>query len=145
MATPQTTENAYAGKRRADFGNDFPEYATPPLDERRLDTGPIAEALGYTSDRLDLIEHKLGDLNGLLMRLGHNLRPVLTGDGEGALSDPPRETSPEDPEAIDRRSTIARRIAALGRRADDLGSIVSYIAAKVEQLDGALELDGVDR
>lgn len=132
------------------FGRDFdvPEKGDPRTSPRPVDparaTGPIADALTYTADRLDLIEHKLGDLNGIIERLGHNLRPVLTGDGD-AIGEPTRETTPEDPSAIDRRSTIARHITALGTRAENLGSIVSYIAAKLEQIDDNLELEGVLR
>lgn len=107
-------------------------------------TGPIADALAYARDRLDLVEHKLGDLNGVLEALGYELRPVLTMDGD-TLDEPDRETRPEDPEAVDRRSTVARRITALGTRADELASIVGYLRDKAAGIRDALELEGVTR
>lgn len=164
MAGPQTNEHAepaYSGRRRADFPDAGttveairprdpwdaarpvdPTYPAEPTPDR--DTGPIAEALGYAVDRLDLIEHKLGDLNGIIERLGYELRPVLTMDGDG-IPEPMRETTPEDPSAVDRRSTVARRIAALGHRADDLASIVGYLRNKAAGIVDALELEGVAR
>lgn len=148
------TNEATAGKRRAaHFGDDFPDvarpmtepspgYSTPTLEARNA--GPIAEALGYAVDRLDLVDHKLGELNATIERLGYELRAVLADDGDRPEPAPPGPRA-EDPEVMDRRSTVARRIAATGHRADDVAGRVDYLRFKLEGILGALELEGVAR
>lgn len=103
----------------------------------------IADAILYTSDRLDRIEHVLGDLNGVVMRLGSDLGPVLTdGTYEGPMSNP--ETTPADP-AYDRRSTLAQNITRLGDRADRLATATAYVRDLVGAIAEALELGGLGK
>lgn len=105
-------------------------------------TGPIADAIRYGRDRLDRVEHVLGDLNGAIERLGYDLRPVLTGGGPPELPGP--GTLPRDPQEADRRSTVARQVTALGDRADELANIAGYLRDKVVALVEGLELTGID-
>lgn len=106
--------------------------------------GPIADAFRYATDRLDRVEHVLGDLNGVLERLRYDLRPVLTADGE-AMHEPALPAGLDEPTPEDRRSTVARRIARLGIRADQLADVAGLLRDKVACIVEELELEGVAR
>lgn len=96
----------------------------------------IPTAIEYAADRLDRIEHVLGDLNGVVMRAGSQLGPILSGGGYAEPPTAPADPSPgEDPT----RSTIARQVTALGRHADDLADVVTAIRHRLEAV-----LDGVE-
>ena len=58
---------------RSDLG-----LADAPDEPLRRAT-PIEDAFGYAVDRLERLEHVLGNLNGVVMRAGVDLAPVLTG------------------------------------------------------------------
>lgn len=139
-----TNTTATEGRRRLDtasiearpastFGNDFPEHAPQPATAPR----PMLEdSLGYTDDRLDRLEHLLGSLNATVMRAGSVLEPLLT---DGSYIEP--EANPAtDVEPDQRRSTIAKRVARIGHRADNLADATSYIERRVEAILDALEI-----
>lgn len=103
-----------------------------------LGEGPIPEALAYAVDRIDRLEHVLGDLNGVVMRAGTDLAPVLTGGTYTDTDDAPPMGDEPTPE--DRRSTIARRIGALGSRVDGLADATTAIRHRLEAILDAVEL-----
>lgn len=115
----------------APFGNDFIEAAQPPR--------PVEDAFAFTNNRLDRLEHMLDSLQGTIQRLANRLTPVLTGGTYGRPEAPGdtinAETTPED-----RRSTIARRIAGNGQRADYLADLVVRLERDLEDLTDALEV-----
>ena len=141
---PATTEPT-EGRRRLVLDEDNGLIEKPATNaEPQPATGPIADALAYARDRLDRIEHQLGDLNGVLEALGYELRPVLTMDGDGIPEPAGVDGRAEDPQ-VDRRSTVARRIHSLGDRADYLADVVGYVRNKAVGIREALELEGVTR
>lgn len=95
---------------------------------------PIDDALGYSVDRLDRVDHMLGYLTDTITDLTNRLEAVLT-DGTPATY-PTMETLAGDPSPEDRRSTIARRIHALGDRAD---TVASRVADQRDRLVGILD------
>jgi hypothetical protein len=121
------------------FGNDFPEHAPQAMAPPR----PMLEdAFAYAADRLDRLEHLLGSLNGNVMRAGHHFEPLLTDstyvDPDSFGVDPATTHATPTPE--DRRSTIAKRVSALGDRADNLADAVSLIERRLEAILDASEL-----
>lgn len=101
----------------------------------------IDDALGYVVDRLDRLEHVLGDLNGVVMRAGAQLEPLLTGGTYADPDDEPRAVDPHDgPTPEDRRSTIARRIASTAERTDQLADVTARIRYRLEAILDAVEL-----
>lgn len=102
-------------------------------------TTPIEDAFGYAVDRIDRLEHVLGNLNGVVMRAGVDLEAILTG---GEYAEP--ETYPQPSEDAttpdDRRSTIAKRVTRLGNRADNLATATDYITRRLEAILDAVEL-----
>lgn len=140
------TENTQAeptyASLRAGIASPFTGYGSLDLTAKPTDIatsgGPIEEALRYTADRLDRLEHVLGDLNAVVMRAGSDLEPILT-DGS---YDYPSEAAPtdRDPTPEDRRSTIARRIGHLGGRTDTLANAAADIRRRLEGILDAVEL-----
>jgi len=117
--------------KAAPFGNDFPEAGQPPR--------PIEDAFAFTADRLDRMEHMLGSMQGTIQRLGNRLTPVLTG-GTYGRPEAPGDTISAEPTPEDRRSTIARRIAGAGQRADYLADLVVRLERDLEDLTDALKV-----
>ena len=125
---------------------------TRPTDGR---PSPVEDAFTYTTDRLDRLEHVLGNLNGVVMRAGSVLEPLLTG---GEIAEP--ETNPrldEDTTPEDRRSTrgphvdelaarwrqlldITKRVTRLGLRTDNLTDAAQTITHRLEAILDGLEL-----
>ena len=144
-----TDQPTTTGRRRA---VDFPDAGTPvnamPSTVDAWDTATAAptpgrlmieDAFGYTSDRLDRLEHLLGSLNGTVMRAGVQLEPLLTGS---SYDEPDPDTEVIDPHGTpdDRRSTLARRITFLGVRADRLADATAHIERRVEAILDAMEV-----
>lgn len=105
-----------------------------PVDPRPL----IPDAIAYADDRLDRLEHVLGELNAVVMHAGAKLEPFLTG-GTYADLDAPRAEDP-GPTPDDRRSTIARQIAGKAQRVDRLGDATVAIRIRLEAILDAVEL-----
>ena len=122
-----------------DTVNDFPEHPRPAAATHPGPRPMLEDAFTYTSDRLDRLEHMLGSLNGTLMRAGTVLEPLLTG---GTYRDPEADLEPklDAPEPEDRRSTLAKRIARHGLRADNLADAVVLIERRLEAILDALEI-----
>lgn len=108
---------------------DPPESTTPERAPR-----PIDDALGYSVDRLDRVDHMLDRLRSGVTTLTERLEPVLT-DGSPATY-PTMGAALDGGAAEDRRSTIARRIHALGDHAD---SLADSVAAQVDRLVAILD------
>lgn len=135
-----------SGKRRATpiaepsappFGHDFAEH---PLPQNGAYPKPMLnDALELVDDRLDRLEHVLGDLNGVVMRAGAQLSDLLTGGTYSDLDvpphDPPTEATPEDT-----RSTIARKVAGKAQRTDRLTDAVVAIRIRLEAILDASEV-----
>lgn len=99
---------------------------------------PVEDAFAYAVDRIDRLEHVLGNLNGVVMRAGSDLEPLLTG---GEYAEPPTDPqASEETTAEDRRSTIAKRVTRLGLRADNLATATDYITRRLEAILDAVEL-----
>lgn len=128
-----------------DNRSDAPMPAPSPYDtiagtpQPTRPPSPIDDALAYAMDRLDRVEHVLGDLNGAVMRLGGDLEPILT---DGSYGEP--GVDPGVPQATtsaeDRRSTVARRIHGLATRADQLADSAGYIRDRVAAIVDAIEV-----
>ena len=120
---------------------DRPAPPSDPWDTRPTDgrPSPVEDAFTYTTDRLDRLEHLLGSLNATVMRAGTVLEPLLTDGSYGEPeADPQLDTTEATPE--DRRSTIAKRVARLGTRADNLADATATIERRVEAILDAVEL-----
>lgn len=121
-------------------GNDFPDHPRP-TEHAEAAAGPqpraVADALAFATDRLDRVDHMLGSLQGTIQRLGFQLEGLLT-DGSYSPGQPP--TVPTDPTPEDRRSTIAKRVSELGRRADTHADWIATLERTVEALSDALEV-----
>lgn len=139
------TSTSTEGRRRADV-IEATRPADPwdharPMDNPEPGRPRIDDALGYAVDRLDRLEHVLGDLNGVVMRAGAQLEPILTAgtyadpDGEGTAAELASSPTPED-----RRSTIARRIASTAERTDALTDAAIRIRHRLEAILEAVEL-----
>lgn len=105
---------------------------------------PVAASLGYLRDRLDLVEHNLGTINAIVMRLGHNLGPVLT---DGRWVDPDDRPVPAvDPKDdlvdphVDDRSELAKGISDLANYANRLARMALTVGERVDAIDRALEV-----
>lgn len=127
--TSYATEAA-TGRRRADVDTAAQAEPTRP-------PSPIEDAFGYAGDRLDRLEHVLGDLNAVVMRAGSVLEPVLTDGTYGDLDVP---VDPGNPTPEDRRSTIARRISGNAARVDRLTDATVAIRIRLEAILDAVEL-----
>lgn len=118
-------------------------YAQPARAEGRRNTeptrppSPIEDALGYTGDRLDRLEHVLGELNAVVMAAGSKLEPILT---DGTYADLDQPVDPGSPSPEDRRSTIARRISGNATRVDRLTDATVAIRIRLEAILDAVEV-----
>ncbi len=117
---------------------DRPAPPSDPWDTRPTDgrPSPVEDAFTYTTDRLDRLEHVLGNLNGVVMRAGSVLEPLLTG-GEYAE---PLLTGGEYAEPEDRRSTITKRVTRLGLRTEKAAAAAQTITHRLEAILDGLEL-----
>jgi hypothetical protein len=116
-------------------------FDTPPTNP--LTASParpmLEDAFSHTDDRLDRLEHVLGELNGVIMRAGAQLEPILTG-GRYADVDTYGADAPAAPTPEDTRSTIARRVAGHAQRADRLADATAAARIRLEAILDAVEL-----
>jgi hypothetical protein len=97
----------------------------------------LNDALGYLEDRIDRIESALGEVNGVVMRAGQQLTPLLTG---GEYPEASRADTPPTPTPEDRRSTIAKRVSSHGDRVDRLADVTHTIADQLRAILDTLEV-----
>lgn len=138
------TSTSTEGRRRADV-IEATRPADPwdharPMDNPEPGRPRIDDAISYLVDRLDRIEHVLGDLNGVVMRSGAQLEPILTGGTYADPDDEARAVDPGSPSPEDRRSTIARRVSAAAERADQLADVTVRVRLRLEAILDAVEL-----
>lgn len=98
----------------------------------------VITATESIADRLDRVEHVLGDLNGVVMRAGAQLAPILAG---GGYSEPPSDLNPASGMMKgSHRSEVAQRLLDLAARADQLADTVTQVRHRLEAVLDATEL-----
>lgn len=106
---------------------------------RPRETNPgILEAIGFTGDGLDRVEHALADgLPAAIERLEDRLRPLtrqtppraMGADGAGAAGP-----------ASDESSVAAQQVASLGHRVYGALARIEELAARLDELAGNVDL-----